>query len=269
MRTIAVDKLDVFHPMMEEYFMNKVSKLTPAEINSIPQEIRFKLFKQGLQQSTYNMKFAEKAHVLTTTMGQNMIILFEDDENGIGPDQFNAAIKAQKAKITNGKLLSDRKTKSIFVLGNKELMSPLLYLNHVMCSDIYNLISEPAARVKTKKEKDHIKLHTAYKGITEMLTYYEGNKKMIPQAFGIDMPGWYSLLYFGIKERKGTDFYNGDFKYAYSSSRMKLYNGLKRMYDLGYLTRRGARNDLRYSITSKGSDLLYKIIDRLILSYKN
>lgn len=269
MRSIAVDKLDLFHPMMEEYFMANVAKLTPEEVASIPQEIRFKLFNQGFQQSTYSMKFAEKAHILTTTLGKDMIILFQDEENGIGPDQFEEAVRAQKAKITNGKLLSDRKTKSIFLLGNKELMTPLLYLNHVMCSDIYSLIQEPVMRVKTKKERDHVKLHTAYKGITEMLTFYEGNKKMIPQAFGIDMPGWYSLLYFGVKEKKGTDFYNGDFKYAYSSSRVKLYAGLKKMYDRGYLNRRGARNDLRYSLSAKGADLLYRIIDKLILSYKN
>ena len=71
--------------------------------------------KQGFQQSTHNMKFAEKAHVLTTTMGQNMIILFQDDEKGIGPDQLESAIRAQKAQITNSNLLADQVTKSIFI----------------------------------------------------------------------------------------------------------------------------------------------------------
>lgn len=268
MRTLAVSKLDIFNPQMEEYFMEKVSKLTPEELVSIPQEIRNKLFRSGFQRSSHDMKFNEKAHLLTTTFNQDMIIMFLDEEKGIGPDEFKAAIKAQKGKITNGELLKNIPTKSIFILGNKELMAPLLYLNHVLCSDIYNLVSTPVAREKTSSEKNYIKFYKAYKGITEVFTHYEGTKKMISQAFGIDMPSWYALLYFGNKERLGTDFYNGHFKYAYSSSRIKLFTGLKKMYDNGYIARRGQRNKLKYTLTAKGTDLLNRIIDTVILNYK-
>lgn len=268
MGAIQVNKLDFFNENFEEYFMRKVSSLTNQQIAILPTELKNKLFLGGLVRSSYKLRFAEKVFILSTVFNTEMVIMIKDENDGIGPDQWSTAIAAQKGKIKNGDLSKNIPVNNMFIAGNKELMSPIIYLNHIFCSDIYNLFSIPVVREKSVQEKQHIKRAKEYKGIIEAFTHYEATKKLIAHEFKLDMPSWYALLYFGNKERLGRPFYTQDFKYAYSSNKMNLYSALKKLVDTGYMSQRGKRTELKYSLTAKGLDTLNQIIDRVILNYK-
>lgn len=268
MGAVEVNKLDIFNENFEEYFMKKVSKMTSQQMNILPSELKNKLFNGGLVRSSYKLKFSEKVYILSTVFDSSMVMMFTDNEDGLGPDQFKEAIKAEKGKIKNQELAKNIPMDNMFIIGNKELMSPIIYLNHVFCSDIYKLFSIPVIREKSVSEKQHIKRAADYAEIINIFGHYEATKKLIAHEFKLDMPSWYALLYFGNKELPGRPFYSRDFKYAYSSNKMNMYNSLKKLVDTGYMSQRGKRNDLRYSLTAKGLDTLNQIIDRVILNYK-
>lgn len=268
MGAVETSKLDFFNENFEEYFMKKVNSMSPNQLAILPTELKNKLFNGNIVRSSYKLKFSEKAYILSTVFNQDIILMVKDENEGIGPTEFGAAVAAQKGKIKNGQLLNNMPDKNMFILGNKELMDPIIYLNHVFCSHIYNLVSLPVIREKSLAERQHIKRALEYKGIIEVFTHYESQKKLISREFKLDMPSWYALLYFGTREKPGRAFYQDQFKFAYSSSRMNLYNALKRLVDNGYMMVRGKRNELKYSLTAKGLDTLNQIIDRVILNYK-
>lgn len=268
MGAVEVNKFDIFNENFEEYFMAKVKNMSSQQMNQLPSELKNKLFQGGVVRSSYKLRFAEKAYILSTVFDSQMITMFSDNMEGLGPDQWAAAIAAQKGKIKNGELVNNIPINNMFIVGNKELMSPIVYLNHIFCSDIYQLFSIPSVREKSVAEKQHIKRAKEYRGIIDLFTHYESSKKLIAHEFKLDMPSWYALLYFGNKERLGRPFYVSDFKYAYSSNKSNLYNALKKLVDTGYMSQRGKRNELKYTLTAKGLDTLNQIIDRVILNYK-
>lgn len=269
MGAVEVNKLDFFNENFEEYFMKKVSSMTSQQVSVLPSELKNKLFQGGLIRSSYKLRFSEKVYILSTVFDTEMVLIFKDKNEGIGPDQWAAAIAAEKGKINNSKLAEDIPFNSMFILGNKELMSPIIYLNHVFCSEIYKLFSIPVVREKSLQEKKHIKRSAEYRGIVDVFTHYEATKKLIAHEFKLDMPSWYALLYFGNREKIGRPFYTQDFKYAYASNGKNLYTALKKLVDAGYILQRGKRIAIKYSLTAKGLDTLNQIIDRVILNYKN
>jgi hypothetical protein len=268
MGAVEVNKLDYFNENFEEFFMKKVSSMSPQQINSLPIELKHKLFMGGLVRSSYKLRYSEKAYILSTTFNMNSVTIWMDENEGIGPDLFASAVAAQRGKIKNGEVLNNIPENNLFILGNRELMSPLIYLNHIFCSDIYKLISVPVIREKSLQERQHIKRAMEYRGLVDVFLHYESTKKLIAHEFKLDMPSWYALLYFANKERPARPFYLTDLKYAYSSSKAMLYNALNKLVETGYISQRGKRTELKCSLTAKGLDTLNQIIDRVILNYK-
>jgi hypothetical protein len=106
----------------------------------------------------------------------------------------------------------------------------------------------------------------AIAAITKLLMNYDMYKKRIIMRFNLKPAQLYALLYFSTGEKKGTDFYERDFKYSYNSSRADMFNGLNELYQNGYVSRRSKPH--KYTLTAKGTDMLGKIMEQIIEFYK-
>jgi hypothetical protein len=156
---------------------------------------------------------------------------------------------------------------ALFVQGDTELMKAWQYMNHVQCSEIFNLVKMAHPRETSKREAKYQEYQKAFSGVVRMMVQWEATKKDTLIQFKINAPKLYALLYFYSGEKKASDFYRVAFKHAYTSNRGDLSGGMKELYLAGYLDRRGAFKKLTYFITSKGIELLTRVMNKLIYNY--
>ena len=258
--------LDIYVPNFDHHLNMMLDKITPEQKEAMPSELAFKVFKNGVG-VVDKLNFTEKMFMLSTCFKQTIIIMTEAEDSGVGVKEFRDAVKAQQGKIKNGELLDELKIPTVYIQADKELMRSLLYINHVQCSEIYNLIRAAHPKEFSKKEMKFREFQRALSGLFNTLMTYEGNKKKVIMQYNLDVPRLYALLYFYGGEQYGKDFYNVAFRHAYTSNRGDLSGALSILHRDGYLSRRGARSHLKYSITSKGIELLTKVINKLIYNY--
>ena len=258
--------LDIYVPEFDYQLLCKIDNMTPEQKEQLPTELAFKIFKLGTA-SVEKLTFTEKMYILSVCFKQDIIIVTQDSETGIGPKDFRDAVSAQRGKIKNGELLKNMQIPTLFVQGDKELMRALLYMNHIQCSEIFNIIRSANPRNKSKRELKFEGYQRALTNLIRMLTHYEGTKKNVIVNFNLSVPKLYALMYFFDGEKRGKDFYTVAFKHAYTSNRSDLGGALAELYQSGHLSRRGNRNTMRYAITSKGIELLTRILNKLIYNY--
>jgi hypothetical protein len=257
---------DIYNENFDHYLQIKLENISPQQKELLPDSLNYKIFKYG-KTVVSDLSFTEKIYILSVCFRQSVAIVIQDEEAGIGPSEFQMASKAQSAKATNGELLDQLDRQSAFVLADKDLIRSLLYMNHVQCTDIYNLIKIANPRDKTKRELQNTEYKKAYNSIVKMLVHYEGNKKKFIGQFNISVPKLFALLYCFDGEKSSRDFYEKAFKYSYTSNRADLGRALTELYEGGYLDKRGSRRYMRYSITARGMVFLQTILEKLIFSY--
>lgn len=259
-----VKKIDIYNEQFNYFFVNKLNSITPEQKNLIPKDLLFKIFRTGNEGSAEKLSFNEKMWILSVAFKHNITIMVDDAKNGIGMRDFGKASQANKGKIKNNELLEDMRINSSFVIADKELMAASLYMNHVSTSSIYSLIKEIIPNVNHKKNQQFTKAKKEINIILSFLINYESNKKRLAMDYGITVPKWYALIYFAIGEKLGHDFYDKDFKYAYSANRWTLNRDMNELHDSGYLLRRGVKKQYKYSLTAAGVNLLNRIFDNIL-----
>lgn len=258
--------LDIYVPNFDFHINELLKTITPSQMEMIPPELKIKMFKKN-NAVIDKLNFTEKLYLLSVCFKQTVIIATQASEGGIDAKSFNSAINAQKGKIKNSQLLADMKIPGIFVQGDRELMRALNYMNQAQCSEIYDLVREANPKNISKREEKHRQFQRAQSNIFRMLAHYEGQKKDVLMNYGLNAPKLYALLYLFSGEKFGKDFYNVDFKHAFTSNRADLAGALLDLHSSGHLNRRGRRNELKYSITAKGIELATKLINKLIYNY--
>lgn len=258
--------LDIYVPNFDNMLLQRLNTMNPDQRELMPAELKFKIFKKK-EASIETMNFVEKMYLLSVCFKQSIIISTMDEEAGISAKDFKSAIEAQKGNLNNSELLNNMQIPALFVQSDKELMRAWQYMNHVQCSDIYNLVKGAHPREISKRETKYKTYQRNLNGVLKTIYNYESNKKNVIINFGLSVPKLYTLLYFYDGEKKGSDFYKVAFKHAYTSNRGDLSEAMAAMYLDGYLNRRGARTNMRYSITSKGIELLTRVMNKLIYNY--
>lgn len=262
----TIRNLDIYVPNFDDMLLEKLERATPDQIEVMPSTLRFKVFKKG-KASIDKMNFFEKLYILSVCFKQNVVIATMDEDAGISGKDFNKALQAQKGKLNNKELLENMQIPALFVQSDKELMRSWLYMNYVQCSEIYTLIKGAHPREKSKRELKYIAYQRALAGVMKTICTYEGQKKSVIIQFKISVPELYALLYFYDGEKTGKDFYTVAFRHAYTSNRGDLGGALKKLHTEGYLDRRGTLKQLKYSITSKGIELVTRVMNKLIYNY--
>lgn len=262
----TIRNLDIYVPNFDYVLLDKIESMTPDQIDLIPSELKFKIFKKK-KASVETMNFTEKLYLLSICFKQQVIIATFDEQVGIGARDFKKTIEAQKGKVKNGELLDDFKIPALFVQSDKELMRAWQYMNHVQCSEIFNLVKSAHPREMSKRETKYQAYQTAFSSVVRMMVQWEANKKDTIIQFKLTVPKLYALLFFYSGEKKGPEFYRATFRHAYTSNRSDLSGAVKELCFDGYLNRRGANKNMTYSITSKGIELLTRVMNKLIYNY--
>lgn len=258
--------LDIYAPNFDYMLLQKINNMTPDQRELIPPELKFKIFKKK-EASVDNMNFTEKMYLLSVCFKQTVIIATMDEDANISAKEFKNVIEAQKGNLKNVDILEAMHVKGLFVQSDKELMRAWQYMNHLQGTDIYDLIKGAHPREASKRELKFKNYQRNIAGVVRAFANYESKKKDVLINFQISVPKLYALLYFYDGEKKGSDFYNIAFKHAYTSNRGDLSSALAELYQNGYLDRRGARKNMRYSITSRGIEFLIRILNKLIYNY--
>lgn len=254
-------KFDLINPNFDAYFLNQVRVLTEEQIAAIPQELQLKLFRKGgeiNEKNTSKLSFLEKLYVLSNSKKKKWNIVIED-EQGIEPSNYKAVAKKNEITISQSEKLS---LEGAFILGNKELADTFHYLNNLNVSPAYShAIKAKNSNTNYKEFKDAV----AY--FSQLLMFYEGNKKKMVMQKKIKIPEWYILLYFyDGNKKKGSDIYNFKFKYSFNSSKSQIIHGITNLHRLGYLTKYGELRHASYSITALGKELVNDIFSKFIFS---
>lgn len=261
-----IRNLDIYVPNFDIMLLDRINIMTPDQRELIPPELKFKIFKKK-EASVAQMNFTEKMYLLSVCFKQTIVISTFNEDTGIGVKDFNLALQAYKGKVKNKELLENMQLPALFVQSDKELMKAWQYMNHVQCSEIYELVKGSHPREMSKKESKYKTFHRNFSGLMRTIYNFESQKKDVLINFGLTLPKLYALLYFYDGEKKGVDFYRVAFKHAYTSNRGDMCLGMAELYQTGHLFRRGANKTMTYSITSKGIELLTRVMNKLIYNY--
>lgn len=263
----GIAKYDIYNESFDAYFRDILATITPAQKENMPLDLLAKVFKGGDANSNL-LSQNEKTYILSRVFGKQVAIVIQDEDKGFGINEFQGALKAQKAKMKNIDLLNKPVVNANFIFSDKQVFESLMYLNHAYCSDIYSLIKKinPAGISKTAKEKSTVK--AAIKHLADLLMSYERHKKRIVMQYDLDVPKIYALLYFsGHAGKLGMDFYQKDFKHAYSANERSLKQAVMGLWRSGHLERRGGARYIRYSLSAKGIETLDKMLRKILELY--
>lgn len=254
---------DIYCPNFDHWLEIRLENITGEQIGLLDSTIQHKIIKHK-SKSVGFMSLAEKLHVLSIAFNSRVLIVVEDEINGVSVDGFNDAIKAQGGKIKNSQLLDKLQLNAKFVLGDKQVAKSLAYMNYVQTSEIYNLIKMNNPREKSGRELRYDKKKAALNDLVEVLINFESRKRRVLEQYSLNVPKFYGLLFFYQGEKLCKEFYDKKFKHAYSKSRQDLSKAQAELCRLGYLEKRGVTRELKYLITSKGIDLLMKILSKML-----
>jgi len=262
----AINKYDIYNENFENYFRDLMATISLEQRERLPDDLLHKIFKKGVL-NTGDLSFKEKTYILSIAFNKHTTIVIEDERNGLTEKDFKASTRAQAGRITNTEVLENPSVRSSFILSDKELFNSIMYINHLQCTDIYRLIRRINPKERNKRDKSFAETREALRGLTTLLLSYEKNKKRLVMEHGLDVPQIYALLFFAGGERLGTDFYNREFKYAYSANARLLAKTLTGMHAKGLLKRRGGRKLVKYDLSARGIAILDKVLNKTIELY--
>lgn len=251
--------LDLSCENFDLFFAREVEFLTPEQKEVLPKDLSFRLFRRGGvwdSKSTSRLSFLAKAFVLVKALRKRIVVIVEDQQKGIGLDQYKEIRQNIKRRDYSVNAAEQAADTFDFYLGDKELMNAMQYLNYLHTGAAYNYLlkgkNTPINRV------DEADAQMAY--IIRFLMTWEGNKKTIISTSGLTMPEIYVLLYlYEGKEMAGKDIYQNKFKRAYQSTPSKVRLAFCTLFDKGYITKYGGTKGLKLQITSSGKAVIRDI----------
>lgn len=255
--------MDLYCPSYDHTLQLKLETITPSQIAMLDDGVQWKIFQYKDKVIGY-LSWVEKMHIDAIAFNCPVAIVSLDEEHGVSPKLFNLAFKAQLGKINNSELLDELADRNVFIRGDRQVMDGFLYMNHVQTTEIYNLIRMSNPRGKSKKELLYNEKQHQLNGVIDTILSYERYKKKVLMQHKISQAHFYGLLFFYDGEKLCRDFYDKAFRYAYVASRTELSKALAEMYRMGLLSKRNKTRELKYNITSKGIDLLVKILNKLL-----
>jgi len=257
-------KFDLLAENWDLYFDKQLCSITPQAKEALPNDVKFKLFRKGgavNSNSTSKLSFLAKIYVLWKALRKNIFIVVEgNDENGLTVEDFvnlKQAIKVRDYGVDrNNDYVVPQAT---FVVGNKELMESLAYLNNLSNSPAYRYLMRGKNPVPNKVEQNK----EASKYIARFLCHYESNRKRIGYESGINISEWLVLisLYHG-NEMDSNIIWRSTYKYSFNSSKTKIKVAFGTLQNRGYIKKHGASRGTKIQITATGTDVVNTVMQK-------
>lgn len=259
-------RYDINHENLAYYFGRRVSEIGQHSKELLPKDILYKIFdKKGKYRPEAGRKlnFLSKLFVLTRAVKSKWYLVIEDEENGIGVEQFLEKINRQKnlsITIDNAEELGDS---GAFVLGNAELIQAFAQLNNLSLSPAYNYIS----KFKQTPLKEKIDWGEQAKYVLSFLTNFETVKKRIVKEREIQLPELYILLYLydGIS-KPASSVYKVKYANAYNASKSQFQKAFGSLQAKGLVEKKGPNKIAQLKITALGISLVDEILCKYLIN---
>lgn len=257
-------KFDILAENLDLYFANQLCSITPQAKEALPKDVQFKIFRKGGEvdtNSTSKLSFLAKLYVLWKALRKNIFIVIEsNDDNGLTIEDFvnlKQAIKVRDYGVDrNNDYVIPQAT---FVVGNKELMESLAYLNNLSSSPAYKYLLRGKNLVPNKVEQN--KIANSY--ICRFLSHYEANRKKIGYESGLNISEWMVLigLYHGNEVVSNT-LWKTIYKYSFNSSKTKIKTAFGSLQRKGYIVKYGSTISSKMQITTLGTSVCNDILQK-------
>lgn len=259
-------KFDISSANFDNYFAIQSAGLGEAQKESLPKEIVYKLFRKGGKpntNSTSKLSFLAKVFILIKALRKRVIVLIEDDVNGMDEEQYfkyKKLLKKNDLSIENAKELVSDVT---FVLANKEIIDTYAAQNLLSVSKAYSYVT------KAKNMPDN-KIAVWSKEMAYMcrfLSFYESNRKRISTQTGLTFADWLILIHiYDGNEYEGAPIYKHWYRYSCNSSQNKMKVALSTLQDRGYISKNGKTFKAKYNITEFGRSKVSQVLNKYALN---
>lgn len=241
------------------FFEKETALMSEAQKELLPKELLFRLYAKGGRvnvKETAKMSFLAKIFVLFKALKKRVIIIVEDDANGMTEEQYfnwkKLTSKQNYSSDNAGKLI----TEAQFVLGNKELCQTYHRLNGLSGSAAYKYLIAGKNKDYTKPEQ----WINSMNYINRFLSNYEANRKKIAMQTGLNMSEWLTLIHiYSSGMVKGSPIYQEHYKYSFNSSARKIRQAFSSLQTKGYVEKIGVTNGAKIAITALGKDKVNEI----------
>ena len=257
---------DVSCENLDLYFDRHLPQLTPEAKDGLPKDILFKIFRKGAvynSKSTSKLGFLAKLYVMIRSLRKRWYLVIEDEENGIGLEQFKNLQKTTKERSATMQDAETLITTGSVVLADKELSATFSTLNRLSMSPAANYLlrsKNPVKNHTTENEK-------AAQYVVRFLVHWEGGKKELVSKTSLNIPEILVLLAIYQKnELNGADLYAGVYKRAYQSSQTKIKAAFRSLAARGYIIKFGTTSNSKMQITALGREVLRGILDKYVVN---
>lgn len=259
-------QFDLDSDNFEYFFEAQAAGMNEQQRELLPKELLYRVFSKGYRvksNSTRKLSFLAKIFILFKCLKKRVIIIVEDDANGMGEEEF-FKWKKLTSKQDYGAENSDRLiSQASFVLGNKELVDTFARLNHLSNSKSYKFLV-------AGKNKDYTRPAQwldAQTYISRFLSNYEANRKRITMQTGVSMADWLVLTYlYHGNLVEGSPIYKEYYKYSFNTSSTKIKQSFGTLQTRGFIEKIGETRGAKLRITALGRDKVNEIISKYVVS---
>lgn len=260
-------QFDIASDNFDYFFEKEAALMAESQKELLPKELLFRLYAKGGRvnvKETAKMGFLAKLFVLFKALRKRVIIIVEDDANGMTEEEYFKWKKLTAKQNYSQENASKLITEAQFVLGNKELCDTYHRLNGLSGSPAYTYLSNA-------RNKDYTRISKwidGMNGVMRFLTHYEANRKKITLQTGLTMADWLVLihLYHG-NLTKGSLLYKEHYKYSFNTSARKIKGSFSALQVKGFIEKEGVTKDAKIRITALGKDKVCEISKNLVLNY--
>lgn len=260
-------KWDISNENFDHFFHKLSAVMTEPQREILPKDLYFKLFKRGGEYNTKDttkLLFLAKAYILIKSLKKRMVIMFEDEKEGMDEEQYFKYKKLLSKRKFSISAASDLVEDAVFVLGNKELMDTYSSLNDLSVSPAYNYLIKGKNPSPGKVEQRNKEMNY----IINFLVRYESSRKKIAMNSGINFNEFLVLmaLYHG-EEMQGSRIYKEIYKHSFNSSANKKKLAFRTLEMSGYIEKFGKTNNMKLRITPLGRDKVINLLNIYVLSH--
>lgn len=257
-------KLDIVSENFDQFFHKTCSNMSPEERAGIPIDIFRRLFnKNGKEMTLRTMErtgFLAKILILVKALKRRVFILVEgsESEGAMNIKDFVNYRAAAKEKDFGESKARELVTHGHFVVGDKELIDSMAYLNMLSAGPAYHFLT----KLKNGKRGSFTEWQDQRGYVTKFILNYESNKKKWLKQFDISMSEFLVLMY-GYKGNNfvGSEMYNGALVHAHYSSGADIRHALSSLRHRNYISKEGVSSNASFRITPLGKHLVDEILD--------
>jgi hypothetical protein len=256
-------KIDIVNENLNFYFANQCADIGDLEKSKIPYTWLAKMFRANgrFNVTADKLPGLVKLYILAKAINKKIYIVI-DDENGVGIDDFLLLKKAEKTTFAQD--AEALQINASFILGNKELIDGISYLNNLSNSSIYNYLTKSKNTAPSQISDWRLRMNY----ISKVISHYEGRKKKFLVENGITMQEWYILTYLcDGKDYPFKTLYHDVYKNGIAVSIPKMLTGLTQLRNKGYAEKVGVNKGSVVRITPLGRELAEKIIHKYFVNW--